>query len=391
MLVTNRKKPQSDPGQGIPASESSPSVSENIILMMLDKLVAGDFTPFEMQANSEIGRRIEALRLTLNGHLGLTKKLAQALKIDLAEKSENYDALYRQAKEFAVADDLKAPSQSLKNIKNVVASTELLGANIAVIVERAGVSREGVEAVQATSSELSSASQEIASNTDKARVISAKAVSDVRSATQQFKELESAAAEISNVTNTISEVSDQTKLLALNATIEAARAGDAGRGFAVVASEVKELASQTNDANRDIKSKIDIIQTAIGSTIESIMNVSTVISDVNEIVSTIAAAAEQQSLATADISKNVSSTAESIASMSAAVVNSVDAVGELKANLSEVDQGIGSIVDELSRISTGHKAVLGAVSGGRDGILGLVAKGDDLINQVDTFVLRPTT
>ena len=391
MLGTNRKELESDLGQGMPASESSPSVSENIILTMLDKLVAGDFTPFEMQANSEVGRRIEALRVTLNGQLGLTKELAQALKIDLAEKSENYDALCSQAKEFAVAVDLKVPSQSLQSINNVVASTELLGANIAVIVERAVVSREGVAAVQTTSSELSSASQEIASNTDKARVISAKAVSDVRSATQQFKELESAAAEISNVTNTISEVSDQTKLLALNATIEAARAGDAGRGFAVVASEVKELASQTNDANRDIKSKIDIIQAAIGSTIESIMNVSTVISDVNEIVSTIAAAAEQQSLATADISKNVSSTAESIASMSAAVVNSVDAVGELKANLSEVDQGIGSIVDELSRISTGHKAVLGAVSGGRDGILGLVAKGDDLINQVDTFVLRPTT
>ena len=391
MLGTNRKELESDLGQGMPASESSPSVSENIILTMLDKLVAGDFTPFEMQANSEVGRRIEALRVTLNGQLGLTKELAQALKIDLAEKSENYDALCSQAKEFAVAVDLKVPSQSLQSINNVVASTELLGANIAVIVERAVVSREGVAAVQTTSSELSSASQEIASNTDKARVISAKAVSDVRSATQQFKELESAAAEISNVTNTISEVSDQTKLLALNATIEAARAGDAGRGFAVVASEVKELASQTNDANRDIKSKIDIIQTAIGSTIESIMSVSTVISDVNEIVSTIAAAAEQQSLATADISKNVSSTAESIASMSSAVVNSEDAVGELKVNLSEVDQGFGGIVDELSRISTGHKSVLGAVSGGRDGILGLVAKGDDLINQVDTFVLRPTT
>ena len=55
-----------------------------------------------------------------------------------------------------------------------------------------------------------------------------------------------------------------------------ARAGDAGRGFAVVASEAKELASQTNLANADIKQKINIIPTAIGSTLSSIKNVSTI-------------------------------------------------------------------------------------------------------------------
>ena len=50
-----------------------------------------------------------------------------------------------------------------------------------------------------------------------------------------------------------------------------ARAGDA-----VVASEAKELASQTNLANADIKQKINIIPTAIGSTLSSIKNVSTI-------------------------------------------------------------------------------------------------------------------
>ena len=67
---------------------------------------------------------------------------------------------------------------------------------------------------------------------------------------------------ISKVTEVITEISEQTNLLALNATIEAARAGEAGKGFAVVANEIKELAKQTAEATKEIKTKIEGIQTS---------------------------------------------------------------------------------------------------------------------------------
>lgn len=68
--------------------------------------------------------------------------------------------------------------------------------------------------------------------------------------------------EIDALAQSITTIASQSNMLALNATIEAARAGSAGRGFHVVASEVKELASATSDAAKNIA---DILLEMTGS------------------------------------------------------------------------------------------------------------------------------
>ncbi|MEA1915086.1 MAG: methyl-accepting chemotaxis protein [Campylobacterota bacterium] len=64
---------------------------------------------------------------------------------------------------------------------------------------------------------------------------------------------------INHAIEVIDQIAFQTNILSLNAAVEAATAGEAGKGFAVVAQEVRNLASRSADAAKEIK---DIVEQA---------------------------------------------------------------------------------------------------------------------------------
>jgi methyl-accepting chemotaxis protein len=183
-------------------------------------------------------------------------------------------------------------------------STQMSGA-AAQLGETATRAQTMASTVSAATEEMAASINEIASNVHHASRMSRETSEKAATTDSLVQTLAEAAEQIGSITNVIETIAGQTNLLALNATIEAARAGEAGRGFAVVASEVKALANQTASATNQIKSRIDAIQGATGSTVAAIRGIATDIGALNDISTQIAAAVEEQSAAIAEITSSM--------------------------------------------------------------------------------------
>ncbi len=72
-----------------------------------------------------------------------------------------------------------------------------------------------------------------------------------------MNEIDSQTEAIAEAITVIDQIAFQTNILSLNAAVEAATAGEAGKGFAVVAQEVRNLASRSADAAKEIKALVE--------------------------------------------------------------------------------------------------------------------------------------
>jgi methyl-accepting chemotaxis protein len=162
-----------------------------------------------------------------------------------------------------------------------------------------------METVAAGAEELNASVREISEAMTKSRETASTAVGRVEAADAQAKRLNEAAQAMSGIVELIGSITGQINLLALNATIESARAGEAGRGFAVVASEVKNLATQAKQATDKIGQEISNLNGISGDVVSALDSIKQAIQGVSEYVTATAAAVEEQSTVTGEMSSSM--------------------------------------------------------------------------------------
>ena len=294
----------------------------------------------------------------------------QGIIQQIAKNSESVGSSSEQLS--IIAGDLLAGAEDTsQRSNNVATSAEEMSANLHNVAAAMEESTTNTTMVATAAEEMSSTINEIAQNAERARSVSTEAVKQANNASEKMRQLGDAASKIGKVTETITEISEQTNLLALNATIEAARAGEAGKGFAVVANEIKELAKQTAGATLDIKNLIEDVQNTSRSTEEGIDQISKVITGVNDIVSTIATAVEEQTAATQEIANNIAQASQGIQEVN-------ENVNQSSAVATGISQDIAEVSSAANNISTRSNDV-------RQSAHDLLARSQELNQIVGSF------
>ncbi|CAA7613028.1 methyl-accepting chemotaxis protein [Magnetospirillum sp. SS-4] len=240
----------------------------------------------------------------------------------------------------SVMQSIERVHQVSNSLQATAEQTSQQGAAVASAAEH---SAANVATVATAAEQLGCSVQEISRQVAETTTITAEAVSGISAANGTMDGLAKAAGKIGEVVSLINAIAGQTNLLALNATIEAARAGEAGKGFAVVASEVKTLANQTAKATDEIAQQIAGIQSISQEAVDTIRNVGQTIDRVNQVVSSIAAAVEEQSAATAEIVRSVQQASDG----NAEITRNIADVSKAASATGEMAGGMFKAADEL--------------------------------------------
>ncbi|XPV69235.1 MAG: cache domain-containing protein [Halarcobacter sp.] len=246
---------------------------ENII-----QKVNNGFYVYKVEKNSD-NPLIQKLRESINSMIDATNKKLEEINNILLHYG-NSDFEYKSKEENISSNGI---------IGSILTSSKQLGSTVSeflsMIVTTGEKLNNDIDVLSTSSNKLSSSANEQAASLEETAAAVEEITSIIKSSNEKVERMSILANElnksskdgeelaskttyamddidkqvksITDAITVIDQIAFQTNILSLNAAVEAATAGEAGKGFAVVAQEVRNLASRSAEAAKEIKSIVE--------------------------------------------------------------------------------------------------------------------------------------
>ncbi len=269
---------------------------------------------YKMTMEDELKGEFEIIRVALNKMLGELFENIEEVSFVLNQLSNNKynvtitreyigDFSIIKNSVLEIIETLNNVMNEISSSANVITGSAAASAETSVnLAEASTKQNQSIIQLLKDIEKLIGETNKNAKSAEEANIFSIKTLENAKKGNHEMTQMLSSIEDISkasisigNIINIIEEIAFQTNLLALNAAVEAARAGEHGKGFAVVAAEVRSLAGRSQKAALETK---DLINTSIekvnegsikaNSTSESLNSILRDITQVSEIIESIA-------------------------------------------------------------------------------------------------------